>query len=304
MPKWIINTVRHRNFVLILAVIVGLIFGPTLKFMADISFYVLAAIMVVATTGFSLHAWFPLQKAVKPILFSTFLNYVLFTLVMVGFSYLILPYDYWIGFVIIAVAPPGVAIIPFTTLLKGDISYAVSGVFGAHLTAMFMAPAILLLFVGESNITPKEIVMVLVQLIIIPIIISRFLRFPSIKPFFDQYRGKMTNWGFFFVIAPIIGINRNLFFTDPVNLALVVLVFIVGMIILGMAYQLVAWKTGMDNGRNITTTLMLTIKSSAFAAVTAYTYFDEKAALPSAVMSVFVIVYFIVFPYVNWKIKV
>lgn len=304
MPAWVINTIRHRNFVMILAVVVGLIFGPSLKFMADISFYLLAAIMVVATTGFSLYSWVPVRKAIKPILFSTFLNYFVFTIVIVGFSYLILPYDYWLGFVIIAVAPPGVAIIPFTALLKGDVDYAVSGVFGAHLTAMFMAPAILIFFVGESPVSPKEIIFILVQLIIIPIIISRFLRLPRPKPFFDKYRGKMTNWGFFFVIAPIIGINRNLIFLDPKNLALVVLVLIVGMVALGMVYQFLAWKTGMPNGRMIATTLMLTIKSSAFAAVTAYTYFNEKAALPSAVMSIFVVLYFIIFPYVNRKLKV
>ena len=172
-------------------------------------------------------------------------------------------------------------------------------VFGAHITAMLIAPITLLVFLGATPVGPLVILWILVKLVIIPIIISRFLRHRKTIGFFEKYRGKLTNWGFYFVIAPIVGLNRDLLFTDLFLLVQILFVLIIGMFVLGFVFQYLLWKNEMLMGKRISSTLLLTIKSSAFAAVTSYTYFGEKAALPAAVMSIFVIVYFVLFPSVN-----
>jgi len=286
--------------VLVFAIITGLILGDILKPLADISLYTLALVMVISTTGFTLKSWLPVQRALRDIVYSSFLSYFLFGGIVILSSYLIFgTNEYWVGFVIIAITPPGVAIIPFTSMLKGNIDFSITGVFGAHITAMIIAPITLLLLLGKSAIEPFEIFMVLVKLVIIPLIISRFLRHKKTIGFFDKYRGKLTNWGFYFVIAPIVGLNRDLLFSDWFLVLKILSVFIIGMVVLGFFYQYFIYKQKMLSGKIISTTLLLTIKSSAFAAVTAYTYFGEKAALPAAVMSVFVIVYFLIFPFIN-----
>lgn len=272
--------------------------------MAEWSLYVLGLIMIISTTGFSLKTWIPIQKAISTVIYATFLNYIVFSLSLIGIAYLLMPsYELWVGFVIIAAAPPGIAIIPFSAMLKGDINNSISGVFGAHLTAMIIAPLILIIFLGQSIIVPIKILLILVELIIIPLIISRFLRHPKTLPFFDKYRGKLTNWGFFFVIMPIIGLNKKMFFSEWTQILLVALIFIICMFLLGFLYQKLMQILKMKKELIVSSTLMLTIKSSAFSAVTAYKFLGVKAALPSAVLSVFVIIYIVLFPTINRKIS-
>ncbi len=43
----------------------------------------------------------------------------------------------------------------------------------------------------------------------------------------------------------------------------------------------------------VSRTLLLTIKSSGFAAVTAFSLFGDRAAIPSAVMAIIVLLYLI-----------
>ena len=186
--------------------------------------------------------------------------------------------------------------------MKGDVNYSISGVFGAHITAMVLAPLILIVFLGKSVIDPVKILIILVELIVLPLIISRFLRHPKTLPFFDKYRGKITNWGFFFVIMPIIGLNKQMFFSEVALILLTAAVFIICMFLLGYIYQKIMQKTSMPYSKIVSSTLMLTIKSSAFSAVTAYKFLGVKAALPSAVLSVFVIIYIILFSSINKKI--
>jgi BASS family bile acid:Na+ symporter len=298
--RYAIKIINHRNFVLILSFVAGLALGEKVEFLAESSLYVLAFIMMVTTTAFSFKSWLPVKKALYPVLFSSFLNYVVFSLLLIGVSWYLMPSrELWVGFVIIAAAPPGVAIIPFSAMLKGDIDFSISGVFGAHITAMAFAPLILIIFLGNSLIDPVNILIILVELIVIPLIISRFLRHPKTLTFFDRYRGKITNWGFFFVITPIIGLNKKVFFSDIDLLLLTSLVFVICMFVLGFIYQLVMQQTSMSKRRIVSSTLMMTIKSSAFAAVTAFKFLDVKAALPAAVLSVFVIIYIIAFPYLK-----
>lgn len=303
MLNFLFRLTQHRNFVLILSVVVGMILGDYVGAFASWSLYVLAAIMIVTTTSFSFRQWLPLNKALKPILFATFLNYIVFSLLIILLAYWLMPTkDLWIGFVIIGAAPPGVAIVPFTSIMKGDTNYSISGVFGAHLTAIFIAPLLLFVFLGDSLVSPFKIVILLAELVIIPLIISRFLRHPKTLPFFEKYRGKITNWGFFFVITPIIGLNRNVFFTDPLILLNTALVLFIGMFVLAFVYQKIMQKTSMQAPIIISSSLLLTIKGSSFSAVTAFTFFGAKSALPSAVLSVFVVVYIILFSYLNKRI--
>lgn len=290
--------VNHRDFVLSLAIITGLVFGKGTEFLSNISLYALALVMVAATSGFTFRSWIPVKNALVPIGLSVLLNYVVFGLLVIGVSKLLFPGEenmmIWIGFVLIAAAPPGPSIIPFSTMLKGDINFSVSGVFGLHLVAMVLAPAIVLLFLGKSFIEPLAIFMILVKLIVVPLIVSRLLRHPRVLPTVNKLRPTVVKWGFFIVITPIVGMSRDVIFSNPLFLLLTSLVFIISMFLLAFIYGKVLKASKVKTPKIISSTLMMVIKSSAFSAVVAITFFEEEVvAMPSAVLSVFVTLFII-----------
>lgn len=305
----ILSIINHRDFVLTLALVVGLIMGENTRPLAEISVITLAIVMVFATTGFSFKSWIPIQNALRPLAISTLLNFVIFGLVLIGLSWLFFSNDpahamfpYFVGFVLVAAAPPGPSVIPFAAILKGDNNFSVTGVFGLHFIAMVFTPLILLLFLGDALINPVAIFKIMVQLIVVPLIISRFLRHKKILPTVEKYRETAIKWGFFLVIVPIMGMSSKVFFSEPGPVLSMSIILIIAMYILGFANHMLMDKMGMRRPTIISSTLMMTTKSSAFSAVAAFTFFqgEPMIALPSAVVSVFVTLFIIVYP---WFLK-
>jgi BASS family bile acid:Na+ symporter len=305
----ILSIINHRDFVLTLALIVGLVLGEKTRPLAEISVITLAVVMVFATTGFSFKSWIPVSNALQPLALSTLLNFVIFGLVLIGLSWLLFSHNpgnpmfpFYVGFVLVAAAPPGPSVIPFAAILGGDNNFSVTGVFGLHFIAMLLTPLILLLFLGDALINPIAIFKIMVQLIVVPLIISRFLRHKKILPSVEKFRETVIKWGFFLVIVPIMGMSSKVFFSEPGPVLTMSIILIIAMYLLGFANHILMDKMGIKRPTIVSSTLMMTTKSSAFSAVAAFTFFDGEPmiALPSAVVSVFVTLFIIVYP---WFLK-
>lgn len=296
---------------LTLAIVTGMVLGEGTSFLADHNLLVLGLVMLAATSGFSFRSWIPVRNALYPAGFSALLNYGVFGLLVVFISRLFFPgeehYMLWAGFVLIAAAPPGPSIIPFSAMLKGDINFSVTGVFGLHLLAMVLTPAIILFFLGQSMVQPVEIFLILVKLIVIPLVLSRFLRHPRLLPGVEKARPHVVKWGFFLVITPIVGMSRDVLLEYPEILWKTALVFFISMFVLAWIYSHVARAAGMKVPVIVSSVLMMVIKSSAFSAVVAMQFFDDQlVAMPSAVLAVFVtlfIIFFSMYARKVWGIK-
>ncbi len=295
----ILRIVNHRDFVLILALVVGLLLGERTEPLAEISMWTLGLVMVFSTTGFSFKSWVPFSNALRPLAWSAMLNFGLFGLVVIVMAWIFFHdayFSFYIGFVLVVAAPPGPSVIPFSALLDGDNNFSVTGVFGLHLLAMLLTPLILLVLLGQAMVNPVTILQIMAQLILIPLLISRMLRHPRILPRVEKVRNTIIKWGFFLVIAPIVGMSAPVFLNEPVSVLKISGVLFMAMFVMGFVYHVVMHRMGKPRGFIISSTLMMVIKSSAFAAVTAFTFFrgDARVALPPAVVSVFVTL-FIVF---------
>ena len=295
----ILRIVNHRDFVLILALVVGLLLGELTEPLAEISMWTLGLVMVFSTTGFSFKSWVPFSNALRPLAWSAMLNFGLFGLVVIAMAWIFFHdayFSFYIGFVLVVAAPPGPSVIPFSALLDGDNNFSVTGVFGLHLLAMLLTPLILLVLLGQAMVNPVTILQIMAQLILIPLLISRILRHPRILPRVEKVRNSIIKWGFFLVIVPIVGMSAPVFFNEPVSVLKISGVLFAAMFVMGFVYHVVMHRMGKPRGFIISSTLMMVIKSSAFAAVTAFTFFrgDARVALPPAVVSVFVTL-FIVF---------
>ena len=234
----------------------------------------------------------PLKNLIKPMLVGTVLNYFVYGVIVLIVAWFLMPTkELFMGFVVIVAAPPGVAVIPFTGILKGDIKFAIIGVFGAFLASIIIAPALIGLFSKGVNVSSWSLFLLMIKLVLVPLLFSRILLLKPVFKIVAKIRGKIVDWGFAIIIFVAVGMNRDVFFSDPKILILITIVLLFGTFILGSVYEQIALKAGIAKSRVTTEVLLLTIKSSGFSVVTAFTLFGKEAAIPSAVLAVIVLLY-------------
>jgi len=289
------NLFANKNLLLILSVLGGIFLPQLSDSLAPFTFWFLAIVMTFSLSGLSFRSLFPIKLVIKPMLIGVFLNYLVFGVALLAIASLFFDVnsDIFIGFVIIAATPPGVAIIPFTVKLKGDLNYSIVGVFGAFLASIFLTPLIIELFVGQAGVDSMQLLKIMMLLIVIPFGISRLLRQKQFLKTVEKTRGQVIDIGFALIIYASVGINNHVFFNDFSLLLKINIVFLIVMFLGGFLIKLLLNKKMIEE-KVISTRLLFAIKSSGFAVVTAMELFGEKVAVPATVMSVLVLVYLLV----------
>jgi BASS family bile acid:Na+ symporter len=285
---------RNRNFLLVMAFVLGIALGQVASWTEQLTLPALALVMTVSIVQISTKAFLPLRKLVHPMLLAVAFNYVVLSTVMLALAWWLMPNrELWIGFVVVAAAPPGVAVIPFTHILAGDTAFSLVGTVGAYLAALVITPAMFLLWVGESFLQPLELLIILVELIVVPVVLSRLLLLAGLAQHIEKWRGTIVNWGFFLVIFTVVGLNREMFLERPEIVGLASAVAVVSIFVLGYLINIALKKLGVKRATRVSLTLMGTVKNSGVAAATALALFSERASVPGAVVSVFNVLYLI-----------
>ncbi len=291
---FILRLLSNRNIIFALALVLGLALGDRASWARILTIPALAIVMTVSMTQLPLSTF--ISKGIhKPILWSIALNYVLFGSVTLLLAWKLVPdVEMWYGFVIVALAPPGVAIAPFSKILSGNVRYALIGVIGAYFASLLIIPAASMLLIGGNAFDPFRLLLILVQLIIGPFIVSRLLIRFKISIFINKLRPVIVNWGLFVVIFTVIALNRNLLFEDPGLLARASIVASVPIFGIGFLLDTLLHRTDMPTKNISSFVLFGTVKNGGFAAASALALFGEGASLPGAVTSIFIIIYLIV----------
>ncbi|NVO10878.1 MAG: hypothetical protein HXX16_13005 [Bacteroidales bacterium] len=284
----------NRNSILVFAVIIGLIAGNKASILKDYTFAALAVTMTFSMTGIGLEYLKNPGNFVKPMLMGVLLNYVVFSLILIPLAWWIMPSrDLFYGFIVIAAAPPGVAIIPFSYILKGKIEYAIIGVTGAFIASIIIAPLLINIFAINQWINPFDLFKMMLQLVVLPMLVSRLLLYKPLFKYVEPIRGKIVDWGFAVLIFVAVGINRQVFFTEPMILLRISLVLFIAIFGLGLGFEIIAKFFKVESSIQKTQSMLISIKSSGFSVFTALALFGREAAIPSAVMAVMVLLYLI-----------
>lgn len=292
MISRIFKTLFNRNFILIGAIVIGLAFNQYATLLKDYNFYILAIVMTFSTTGISFRGMLPISKSLKTMGVSIFFGYFVFSTILLVLSWFLISNKYlFYGMVIIAASPPGVAVIPFTHILKGDMNYTMIGTVGTYLAAVFLAPLIISIFSGGEGLDSLQLLLIMVKIIVIPFLISRVLLWKPVYPLVEKARGRVVDFGFALIIYTAVGLNRSVFFGDFKVLAAISVILITTIFGLGMLHEWLSAKMGMAPPKAISQKLLLTIKSSGFTASASMAIFGREAAIPSAVLAVLVLVY-------------
>jgi BASS family bile acid:Na+ symporter len=180
------------------------------------------------------------------------------------------------------------------------MKYSIIGVLGAFLASVVLAPLMVGIFAGSDDVNTWHLFFLMLWMIIVPMLVSRILLFKKILPVVAKIRGKVVDWGFAIIIYTAVGLNRDVFFSDFKILLLSTLVLFISVFLLGSIYEYAAKKILHNRQIIMSQTLLVTVKSSGVSVVMALSLFGTRAAIPSAIMAVFVLLYLL---YLSFRIE-
>ncbi|MFP3952183.1 MAG: bile acid:sodium symporter family protein [Candidatus Bathyarchaeia archaeon] len=290
----IIGLLRDRNFILTLALLLGVFLGQGANWTEPLVLPVLALVMMLSTTSVKGRLFRSPRGLLYPILTGVTMSYIVqggSILLLIG----LIPLEEALqtGFIILAAVPPAVGVIPFTGFLNGDVEFTLIGCLSCYLVAFIFTPLILFYFLGVSTDTQVKLFTTLVELIIIPLVLSRVLVKTSVASKLEPIKGTIINWCFFLVVYTVVGLNQEIFLSQPASLISAAIIALATTFLLGTIIDKVGLARRIDTKRVISMVLMGTSKNAGFAAGLALTLFSRKTALPSAIQTISMIAYII-----------
>lgn len=285
---------KHTGFILALAVIVGLSFNQGAYWIKHAVTPILGLVMTLSLLSISTQVFKEFRKWLLPMALAIVLNFVVLGGTFIGLSTLLIhDYELWTGFVLIAAVPPAVAVIPYTYHLGGNTSLSLVGSIAAYLSALLITPLVSISLLGTNFIEPKKLGLILAELIIVPLIVSRGLRLSRVLPALEQHRGIAVNWGFFLVVYTIMGLNRDAFLGEPLTLVRVSAIAFTSTFVLTYLINYVSRRRGVSKPDRLSLILLGTRKNYGMATAVGLTFFGPRATIPTAVAIAFAIAQFI-----------
>ena len=285
---------RNRNFILFSALSLGLFWGEGAQWTERLTLPALALVMTLSTMGVSGSVFRSPRTLLVPALGGIAMNYVLLDGFILGLNFLLIRDEALRnGFIILATVPPAVAVIPFTGFLNGNSTFSLIGTMGCYLGALIIMPLIALGFLGSSFVEPLKLFIIMIELIIVPLILSRILLRTGMAVRIEPIKGVVTNWIFFLISYTIVGLNREIFLGQPLSLIPVAIIAFSSTFFLGFVIEELGSLFRLDPKTVTSLVLLGTLKNYALAGGLALALFSKQAAVPSTVSVIFMITYII-----------
>lgn len=290
----ILRLFLQREFILFLALALGLFIGQGARFTGKTVLPALAVIMTLSTMSIPNNIFRETRKILLNSLVGLGMNYGILTSFFLICNFLFINDEALrTGFVILAAVPPAVAVIPFSVMLNGQSSFALLATVGCYLGALVLTPIITVGFLGTGFIKPEKIILIMGELILVPLICSRLLGWSKMASSLEPYKGKIINWGFFLVVYTIVGLNQELFLKQTFILLGPALIALGSTFFLGFIINSLFRLWHIDHPMRINLVLLGTHKNTGLAGGIALALYSEKTALPATITTIFMLVYVI-----------
>jgi len=285
---------RNRNAIFLFALAAGLLVPHAVPVSRHLVLPALGLVMALSMMDITSDLFLRPRSLFFPALLGIIMNYIVLGNIIIGISALLIRDEMlWTGFVLLAAAPPAVAVIPFSGFLRGNGALSLVGTVGAYLGALAIIPLISLKLLGSAPFDPYKILMIFLELIVLPLAVSRLLIRKGWNTRIESSRGAVTNWSFFVALYTMVGMNHNVILSQTSTLLTVMSISIITTFVLGL---LIDWVCSLFHiTRDTRTSLVLlgTLKNQALAGGLALTLFAHEASLPAAVSSMVMILYVI-----------
>ena len=289
-----ISLLTNRNFIFILAVVLGLVFPQIAGWTELVSMPALALAMMLAALNVPNDFFHTPKALIRQALVGIIMTYAIQggLLILMG-SLIIRDQNLWAGLVLVAISPTAVAVIPFTGILDGNIAYSLVGTVAAYLAALVIMPLVFLLVLGVNIAQPGKLVVIMLELIVLPLILSRVIIYLNIQNYLTKYRGVITDWSFFIVLYTIIGLNRDLIFSKPQMIMPIAAIFFISIFFLGYLIEKACIIFKVNQNSAISLMLLGTLKNQGISGGLAISLFSRETAFPAAVSSMVMIMFLI-----------
>jgi BASS family bile acid:Na+ symporter len=285
---------RSRDFILILGLVLGLAWGHGARWTSPLTLPALAVAMTLSVMGIPGAIFRSPRSLLGPALSGIVMSYPVLGGVILGASFFLIgERSLWDGFVLVAAVPPGVAVIPFAYLLKGNGFFSLVATMGAYLGALVITPLMALWLLGTASVDPAKLFVIMVELILLPLVVSQVLVRTGASKRIEPLKGTVTNWSFFLVIYTIVGLNRQVFLDNPLSLLPVAAVAVASTFLLGWAIREAGKALRVEPGTVTSLVLLGTIKNYGLAGGLSLALFSKDTAVPATVSTIFMTVYII-----------
>lgn len=286
---------RNRNFILLLAVALGLAMGQQAASITEPTVLpLLALVMCLSAIDVTTRELISLRTVRGPAAYSLLLNYVVLGGAILLLAWWLIPEEeIWIGFVVLAAVPPAPAVVPFTYSLGGDTRFSLIGMTAAYLAALVILPAAMVLFLGLELFNPWKILLIIAELIIIPVVVSRILLFTGLARRILPFRGTIVNWSFFLITFTLIGLNRQAFFGEFDVLLRIAIIAVAISFVLSYVLELIGKALHLRRETVISIIFMGTLKNYVLAGGILLALFTDRSVIPVSVCLVFGIFTFV-----------
>jgi BASS family bile acid:Na+ symporter len=246
--------------------------------------------MTLSTMGVGGELFRSPRAWLRPLLAGVAMNYVVLGgLILLLGGLLPLEEHLRTGFVVLASVPPAVGVIPFTGFLEGDVEFSLMATLGCYMGAFVATPLVLYAFLGFGGGLQLSLLTTMVEVIILPLILSRALARTGVASRMEAFRGPLTNWSFFLIVYTVVGLNREVFLSQPLSLAPAAAITVTTTLLLGYAVERAGGLLRIEPGKVTSLVLLGTSKNAGFAAGLALTLLGRQAAIPSAIQTVFML---------------
>ena len=191
------------------------------------------------------------------------------------------------GWVLMAAVPPAIAVVPITSILKGDTRRSLVSLALLYVLGLGLVPAITLAFTNQT--APfEELVLQTVLLIGVPLVASRFLRRWSRTA---EFRTSAVSISFFFLVIAIAGSTRGPLLAHPELIASLAVLGFGRTFLLGGLVFVVTRTLHVPWADRVAVTAFSSFKNLGLTVVLAFAVFGPEATLPSIVSLVFEILW-------------
>jgi len=286
------SILRNRNIIILLALTSGMLLHNGAQWTRHLVLPLLALIMTLSTMGVDSHIFRTPRALFVPAFLGIVMNYaVLGNLIILMGAFLIHDEALWVGFVTLAAVPSAVAVIPFTRLLNGNKTYAAIGTIGSYTGALIITPLIAIGLLDTHLIDTTKLLIVTIVLIALPIAVSRLLIWKRLSDYIEPVKGMITDWSFFLIIYTLIGLNWKTITTHPFSLVPMAIIAFMSTFLLGFLIQWVGILFHVEKANLTVLFLLGTLKNYGLAGGIALYLFNQEAALPALVLTIFMIIY-------------
>lgn len=284
--------ISRSNILFLLALLTGIFLPQAVEIGSVLVIPALNVILTITLLRFPRGFFRRQGRFILPAIWGNFMNYlILGNFIILMSIFLIYKQELWIGMVLIAAVPPSVTIIQLGNLLHADKTSIFTGLAGAYLGALLIMPLIGLGFLKYMHLSYGNLILLVLELILLPLVISRLAVEKEWDKIIEPYEDPTIDYCSFIVFYTITASSRNLLINWSSDFFIIALIAFVSTFFLAFAIR----KIGIyfhSHENKITFFLLLgTMKNCGLAGGIALTIFNKEAALPALVFAVVTFIY-------------